>query len=117
MQYPAHLKKKHKYNACKIVVDDKMFDSKKEATRYIKLKIARHGGVISNLELQPVFILQEKFKHRGKTIRAIKYIADFRYQKNGVDIVEDVKGMRTPVYGLKKKMFLKKYPDIEFREI
>ena len=32
-------------------------------------------------------------------------------------VVEDTKGMRTPVYKLKRKMFLKCYPSIKFVEL
>ena len=31
--------------------------------------------------------------------------------------VEDVKGMKTDVFNIKRKMFLYKYPDIDFRSI
>ena len=31
--------------------------------------------------------------------------------------MEDVKGFKTDVYKLKKKMFLFKYPELDFREI
>lgn len=34
------------------------------------------------------------------------YIADFVYTENGKKVVEDVKGCRTEVYKLKKKMVL-----------
>lgn len=107
----------NKYQARKTLIDGFNFDSKKEGRRYLELKFMQHAGIISDLELQPVFLLQDKFQHHGKTYRAIKYIADFRYLKNGETIVEDVKGFETQVYKIKKKMLLKKYPDINFREI
>jgi hypothetical protein len=75
------------------------------------------AGVIKELKLQPKFLLQEGFERDGKKYRAIFYIADFEYIKDGKRIVEDVKGMKTDVYKLKKKMFLKKYPQVEFKEI
>ena len=38
--------------------------------------------------------------------------------ENGDVIVEDVKGIKTPAYQIKKKMFLKKHSEfIVFREI
>ena len=75
------------------------------------------NGSISKLELQPKYILQEKFVQRGKKHRAITYKADFRYCENGHIIVEDVKGFKTKVYELKKKMLLFNYPHIDFREV
>ena len=110
-------KKTHKYNAIKIKIDGISFDSKKEANRYLELKTLERAGVISNLILQPKFLLQEGFVRDGKKYRAIFYIADFEYIKDGKRIVEDVKGMKTDIYKLKKKMFLKKYPQVVFKEI
>ena len=43
-------------------------------------------------------------------------MADFRYEENGKLVVEDVKGVRTREYILKRKMFKYRYPEIEFRE-
>ena len=111
---------KQKYNAKKTEIDGILFDSKKEARRYSELKILEKSGIISNLELQPSYELQEKFRDRnGKAIRAINYIADFKYYDNERQeiVVEDVKGMKTDVYNIKKKMFIKKYPEIIFKEI
>lgn len=105
-----------KYRNVKKIINGIKFDSKKEAQRYLILQANEINGHISNLELQPEFILQDKFKYLGKTIRAIKYKADFKYIENGIEIVEDVKGMKTSVYKLKKKLLLYKYPDINFIE-
>jgi hypothetical protein len=38
--------------------------------------------------------------------REVCYIADFVYQEDGKLVVEDVKGHRTEVYKLKKKLML-----------
>lgn len=112
-------KKKSKYRAIKTKVDGISFDSKKEARRYKELKILEKADEIKSLELQPRFLLQEKFKYNGKTIRKIEYIADFRYiDEKGNTIVEDVKGMKTEVYKIKKKIFLKKHGEnLIFKEI
>ena len=110
-------KKTHKYNTKKVKVDGIKFDSKKEANRYLELKILERAGVISNLILQPKFLLQDGFERDGKKYRVIFYIADFEYIQDGKRIVEDVKGVKTDIYKLKKKMFLKKYPQVVFKEI
>jgi hypothetical protein len=109
---------RNKYRNKKIEVDGHKFDSKKEATRYICLKNELGLGIIGNLKLQPEFILQDGFKISGKKFREIKYVADFMYTRNGKTIVEDVKGIKTEVYKIKKKMFLKRYnhPDLIFIE-
>lgn len=109
-----------KYNAKKKVVDGHTFDSKREAQRYCELKLFVRAGEIRNLELQPRFLLQDKFVDKqGNKHRKIEYVADFFYiDKDDKKIVEDVKGVLTDVYKLKKKMFLKIYDDqYEFREI
>lgn len=109
-----------KYRAKKTNVDGIEFDSKREADRYCELKLLEKANEIRNLELQPRFLLQDKFKDKtGTTHRKIEYVADFMYvDKDNKKIVEDVKGMMTDVYKLKKKMFLKIYDDqYEFREI
>ena len=109
--------KRHKYNAKPIEFEGFKFASKKEFKRYLELKMLEKAGVISDLILQPKFLLQESFKYKGKTQRAIFYIADFEYIQDGKRVVEDVKGVKTEVYKLKKKLFLKKYPDVVFKEI
>ena len=107
----------NKYRNKKVIVDGEEFDSKKEGNRYKELKLLLKAGEISNLELQPKFLLQDSFKKNGKTFRKIEYIADFQYIENGKTIVEDVKGMQTDVFKLKHKIFEKVYPDLELRII
>ena len=107
----------NKYRNKKVIVDGEEFDSKKEGNRYKELKLLLKAGKISNLELQPRFLLQDGFKKNGRTFRKIEYIADFKYIENGKTIVEDVKGMQTDVFKLKHKIFEKTYPDLELRII
>lgn len=107
----------NKYRNKKVIVDGKKFDSKKEGDRYKELRLLERAGEISNLELQPRFLLQDSFKKNGKTYRKIEYVADFKYIKNGKTIVEDVKGIQTDVFKLKHKIFEKVYPDLELRII
>ncbi len=90
----------NKYHNKKVEVDGYKFDSRKEARRYRELKLLEHAGVISNHQLQVPFVL---FKH-SEYGRVVKYIADFTYIEDGKQIVEDVKGFRTDVYKLKKRL-------------
>lgn len=113
-------KRKSKYRAEKMELDGILFDSKKEAERYSELKMLERAKLITNLELQPKFLLQEKFEYNGKVIRKIEYIADFKYiDEKGNTVVEDVKGLKTDVYNIKKKLFLNKYMNekLIFKEI
>ena len=95
----------NKYRNKKVIVDGEEFDSKKEGNRYKELRLLERAGEISNLELQPRFLLQDSFKKNGRTFRKIEYVADFKYIENGKTIVEDVKGMQTDVFKLKHKIF------------
>ncbi len=107
----------NKYRNKKVIVDGEEFDSKKEGNRYKELKLLLKAGKISNLELQPRFLLQDGFKKNGRTFRKIEYIADFKYIENGKTIVEDVKGMQTDVFKIKHKIFEKVYPNLELKII
>ena len=100
-----------KYHAQKTTVDGITFDSKKEAMRYQELRLLERAGEIKNLQLQVPYVLIEKSKHG----RAIKYIADFVYEKKGQTVVEDCKGFRTDTYKLKKRLLAEKY-EIEIKE-
>lgn len=106
-----------KYHNQKIIIDGIKFDSKAEGRRYQELKLLQRAGEIEDLQLQPKFLLQPSFKKNGKTYRKIEYIADFDYYVGNKLIVEDVKGMETEVFKLKKKMFDYKYNDIELRVV
>lgn len=109
-------KKWSKYKNQKVVVDNILFDSKKEANYYIKLKILKDAGKITDLELQKKFILQDKFTLNGKTYRAITYVADFVYKDDKGMHVVDTKGYRTETYKIKKKLFMKRF-GIEIEEV
>lgn len=108
-----------KYRAQKTEVDGILFDSKKEAKRYEELKLMQERGEIRDLVLQPTFELQKRFVKDGHTVRAITYTADFMYleSETGKRIVEDVKGMKTDVYKLKKKLFEYKFQGMSIREV
>lgn len=93
--------------------DGIVFASKAEMARYDELKMLEKAGKISDLKLQPRFLLIPKV---NKGDRATYYIADFAYIKDGKPIIEDVKGYKTAVYKLKIKLLLWKYPEINFLE-
>jgi hypothetical protein len=109
----------NKYSNKKVILDNIKFDSKAEKNRYMELKILEKSGLIKELELQKEFELQPSFKKNGKTYRKITYKADFYYFDNHLNryVVEDVKGYKTDVYKLKKKMFEYRYPDLELLEV
>ena len=101
----------NKYNAKRTVVDGISFHSKAEAARYSDLKLLERAGVIFKLELQPAFpcVVNKK--------KICVYKADFKYHlKNGKWVIEDVKGYRTQIYKIKKKLVEALY-GIEITEI
>lgn len=122
-EYRRIMKSAPKYGNRKIEVDGETFDSEAEAARYKELLLLEKGGKIEDLTLQPTYELQPAFRDvRGRKHRAIKYIADFRYIEvidpqsvQGVDVVEDVKGVRTKEFNIKEKLFRFRYPNIELR--
>ena len=100
----------NKFHAQRAEVDGITFDSKKEAARYGELKLLLKAGEITDLELQvtyPMIVNKQK---------VCSYRTDFRYTEKGKQIVEDVKGIRTSLYGLKKKL-LKACYGIEISEV
>lgn len=107
-----------KYHNKKVEYDGYTFDSIREKNYYIKLKLLEKAGKIKELELQKEYELQPSYKLGNKTSRKITYRADFTYKTTEDDKLHviDVKGFRTDVYRLKKKIFEYKYK-IEIEEI
>ena len=102
---------RNKYNAKKTRRDGHIFDSLAEADHYIVLKARQRDGEITNLRLQPKFILLEAFTDSsGKRQRPITYTADFAYDEAGDSVVVEVKGMETRDWIIRKKLFLQRYP-------
>jgi hypothetical protein len=98
-----------KYNAKRTTVGDQVFDSMKEARRWSALRLLERAGRIRHLERG----FDLPFVVAGRTL--FKYRPDFLYFEDDVRIVEDVKGFRTPVYRLKKKIIEAAY-NIQIRE-
>ena len=109
---------KSKYNNRKITYQGLTFDSKKEFEYYLILKDKEKRGLVFNikrqvpLEIQPAFTDKTGVKHR-----AIIYKADFVYtdRLTGTERYIDVKGFKTEVYKLKKKLLA--YKNIIIEEV
>lgn len=101
-----------KYRNRKTEVDGLQFDSIKEGARWKQLRLMEKQGIIKNLERQVKYEIIPK----TDKFRACNYIADFVYILNGQTVVEDVKGMKTQVYLMKKKLMYAKY-GIEIKEV
>lgn len=109
---------KSKYNNSKVRYQGLTFDSKKEFEYYLLLKDKEKRGLVFNikrqvpLEIQPAFTDKTGVKHR-----AIIYKADFVYtdRLTGTERYIDVKGFKTEVYKLKKKLLA--YKNIIIEEV
>ena len=123
----------HKYGNRKVTVDGISFDSVREARRYKELKLLLLAGEIIGLQMQvPFELVPAQYEEtsevyskgprkgqpkQGKCIeKSVVYVADFVYWKDGQQIVEDTKGVRTTEYIIKRKLMLHKY-GIRIREV
>lgn len=105
--------KQNKYRNVRAVdpVSGRRFQSKAELVRYQELKLEEFCGDITELELQP------RFPIVINGVKCFTYVADFKYKRSGVLVVEDVKGFLTAVYRLKKKLFEALYAPLKITEI
>lgn len=92
-------KPRAKYRNKKVTIDGRKFDSKAEGARYVQLKRMANAGLITDLQCQSPFDLVVN----GEKIT--RYTADFSYRDGeGRRVVEDVKGVRTRDYVLRRKL-------------
>ena len=98
--------KKSKYNNRKTEYNGVTYDSKKEALRAAELNLMIKSGEIVTLARQV----------RYRLAQGVEYVADFVYTtKDGKTVIEDVKGFKTDVYKMKKKL-MKDIHGIEVKE-
>jgi hypothetical protein len=90
--------KRPKYRNEPTKVDGFLFSSKREASRYLELRVAEKAGAITKLRMQVPFALVVN------RMLICQYVSDFTYLRDGAEIVEDVKGKRTREYSIKKKL-------------
>ncbi len=93
--------KQSKYRNKKTTVDGINFDSEAEANRYCELKLLQQRGEIQGFGLQPSFVLTGGVRYRPDFI-----VSD----ANGRIWVEDVKGMETKDFKIKRKLWETCYP-------
>lgn len=99
-----------KYRNQPVEVDGIRFASQAEAARYRVLRLLEQAGEIRDLEVQPRFPLVVD------GVKVGTYVGDFAYWRGDERVVEDVKGVRTPLYLVKAKLFSVLY-GIEIVEI
>lgn len=80
----------------RIIANGIEFDSKAEHDRYLELLVMERAGVIEKLECHPRYEIIPAQKIPGRRgFQAAHYTADFRYFRDGVEHVEDVKSTYT----------------------
>jgi hypothetical protein len=101
----------------KKIVDGVTFDSAGEARAFALLMLWEKAGAISNLERQPRYTLMDGYVDAtGRKVRAMEYVPDFRFIRDGQTVVVDFKGFRTEAYKIKAKLFRQRYPYLVFEE-
>jgi hypothetical protein len=100
-----------KYHNQPQVVDGIRFDSAREARRWCELQTLERAGEIRELRRQVEYPIEVN------GVRVCYYVADFVYRTpDGKTVVEDAKGLRTPVYALKCKLMRAAY-GVEIKEV
>lgn len=110
-----------KYKNRRVQYQGEWFDSQRELDRYLELKLLEKAGEITALRRQVKYVLvPAQYEpdtigprggvHKGKLIeRELAYVADFVYERDGQEVVEDVKSPITEglaSFSIKKKLML-----------
>ena len=95
-------KNKFRAEPVRDVTGKQTYASKREAKRAGELRLMVKAGLITELKEQPRFPFHDVVYDSG---RICTYVADFEYKdQDGERIIEDAKGMLTPVYKIKKAL-------------
>jgi hypothetical protein len=95
-----------KYRNVKVEIDGMKFDSKREAARWGQLQLLERAGHIRGLRRQQRYELAPSVKFEGskRAKPALVLIADFDYWEGDRKIVEDVKGVITTAFTIKRHL-------------
>mgnify|MGYP001457192963 CR=1 FL=1 len=89
-----------KYRNQPVEIDGHRFASKLEGRRYGELKLLERAGEIRELRIHPAYDLCVEDQ------KVTRYVADFAYvDKTGLPVTEDTKGVLTPEFRMKAKLF------------
>ncbi|WP_454862520.1 DUF1064 domain-containing protein [Paraburkholderia fungorum] len=96
--------RKSKYGNQKCESGGIKFASRGEMMRWHDLVQKQVRGEIADLELQVPFVLAPEVVINGRKRPALRYVADFVYEKDGKTVVEDFKGRITEGYRIKRHL-------------
>lgn len=116
-------RKPNKYYNKKVIVNGEIFDSNKEYKRYRELLLLEKAGAITDLQRQVKFVLlpaqyetYERYGKKGQRLkdgkrcieRGVNYYADFVYNEDGKQVVEDTKSepTKTESFVIKRKLMM-----------
>lgn len=102
--------KRGKYNNQKTIYNGRQYDSKKEAKRAWELDLLLRSGNILSWKSQPEFPIVLN------GIKICSYFGDFLVEYQDRKEVEDVKGFRTDIYKIKRKL-VKAFYGIDIKEL
>jgi hypothetical protein len=100
--------RRNKYGAIKVKADGITFDSKLEHKRYQELKLLEKAGEITSLMVHKRWPLYSQVSNApidSCDTLVGHYESDFNYRDDGKLIVEDCKGVVTPLSAWKIKHF------------
>jgi Protein of unknown function (DUF1064) len=108
-----------KYGARKTTYDGTEFASKLEANvaRALDFLMRADGasGRVLGYETQQEYVLLEKSVYGRKIAYVADFVVDFEGPQLPVRVILETKGFKTPVYRIKRRLFLERYgPDLLF---
>lgn len=107
-----------KYNSKIVEYNGIAFDSKMECDYYKYLEEKVKNGEIRSFSIQPKFVLIPKFEKLGNKYREMTYTPDFSItNKDGSQLLVDIKGFGNQTSELRKKLFDYTFPFIELQWI
>jgi hypothetical protein len=108
---------RHKYHNQKVNNGSVTFDSKLEEKRYYQL---RNNPLVVYIEVHPTYVIfpetRKMVNGKMKTFQKITYTPDFRVTYNDGRVeVEDVKGVCTEAFMIKRKLFEAAFPELTLK--
>ncbi len=94
-----------KYGNKPCQVGGEKYRSQRERDRHQALLLLQRAGHIAGLTREVAFVLAPAVVIQQRKRPALRYFADFVYSTaDGRSVVEDCKGVRTPVYNVKRHL-------------
>ena len=106
----------NKYRNQPVQIGAEKYRSQREAKRHQDLLLLERCGEIQRLQREVPFVLAVGVVLDGRRKPPLRYVADFVYVHKGVQVVEDAKGVRTPLYRAKRHLMASVH-GIEVREV